>query len=96
LGGRGARTGKIILAESGEAQALALCAKHFSLDPYELWNVGVVEIPPHPEPRAYRTLLYAMAYWIEDKDRGETALLAEAMGAEVKMPILLDTLSEGD
>jgi hypothetical protein len=78
---------------SGEAQALAYSSKQFGLDPYELWHIGESEVPPHPRPRVYRSLLYAMAYWLEDQDMGKTKLLAEAQGAKVEITLLLDQLT---
>lgn len=77
---------------SGEAQALAYAAKHFGLDPYKLWHIGEGKIPPHPRPRAYRSLLYAMAYYLEDADMQKTKMLAEAQGAKVEVSLLLDQL----
>jgi hypothetical protein len=45
-----------------------LAAKHLRLDPYELWHVGWAELPPHPRPRIYRTLVFAMAEWLEERE----------------------------
>jgi hypothetical protein len=80
---------------SGEAQALALTAKHFRLDPYRLWNIGKPELGPHPRPKTYRNLLYAMAYWLEDRERDNVRLIVEGFGAEVKMDSLFEALTEG-
>jgi hypothetical protein len=56
-----------VIEASAEAQNLALTAIHMGLDPYELWNRGLQELPPHPRPREYRALLYAMAHWYEER-----------------------------
>lgn len=50
-----------------EAQHLALVAIHLDLEPYRLWNRGLTNLPPHPRPREYRALLYAMALWYEER-----------------------------
>jgi hypothetical protein len=77
---------------SGEAQGLAYASKHLGLDPYRLWNIGIDPLPPHPRPRVYRHLLYAMGYWLEDQERSKFALVAEAGGAKVDLHSLLDQL----
>lgn len=78
------------MRSSGEAQGLAYAAKYFGLDPYELWHVGEADLPPHPRPRVYRSLLYAMVYFIEDQEMAKIKLLAEAQGAKVEISSLLD------
>lgn len=78
---------------SGEAQALAYCAKHFRLDPYQLWHIGDAQAPRfHPRPKAYRSLLYAMAFWLEDQDMAKFKMVSEAQGAKVELTPLLDQL----
>lgn len=90
---------------SGEAQSLALVAKHFGVDPYRLWNMGggqrmqltaeleagqepvpqgSVSIPEtHPRPRAYRVLLYALAWWVEENEAERHVQQLQASGVEV-------------
>lgn len=80
------------MSASGEAQALAYAAKHLSLDPYELWNIGKKDLPPHPRPKVYRSLLYAMAYWLEDREMEKVKLAAEAQGAKIELSSLFDQL----
>ena len=80
---------------SGEAQGLAYVAKHFGFDPYRLWNADKADLPPHPRPRVYRSLLYAMAFWLEDQEMGKIKLLAEAQGAKVEFSSLFDQFGSG-
>jgi hypothetical protein len=79
---------------SGEAQGLAYAAKHFGLDPYRLWNVGKADLPPHPRPRVYRALLYAMAYFLEDEEMAKVKLICESQGAKVEVSGFLDQLTD--
>jgi hypothetical protein len=90
-----------VISASGDAQRLALLAKHFKLDPYEIWNKGIeptevrlnerneevevaMPLPPHPRPRQYRHLLYAMAEWLEDQEFERWKGIIESNGASLK------------
>jgi hypothetical protein len=39
------------------------------MDPYELWNVGVKQLPRPGRPDLYRALVFAMAHWVQEHDR---------------------------
>ena len=72
---------------------MAYCSKHFGLDPYQLWHIGEKgPLLPHPRPRVYRNLLYAMAYWLEDQDREKFKMVAESQGAKVELASMFDQL----
>jgi hypothetical protein len=41
-------------------------------------------LPPHPRPSAYRSLLYAMAEWVEEQEIEKLKLVVESNGMKLK------------
>ena len=48
---------------------MALAAKHFGMDPYKLWHVGVKHLPPPARPDLYKAFVFAAARWVQEHDR---------------------------